>query len=75
MNITDSPAPNLGQQLDDISKDMDAAYKARNQHPFDSEGYHVADAAIEACYVRLRAWNAEAARRNGARLHPVGGAA
>lgn len=53
----DQPEPNAGQQLDEIMKDMDAAYAAIREAgypPLDSPEHE----ALEAVYVRLRAWNA-----------------
>lgn len=53
--------PTLRDQLDEIMQDMDAAYAAVRaaKAGFDSPEYE----AVEAVYVRLRAWNARVAAR------------
>lgn len=54
-------AQTLGEQLDEIMRDMDAAYAAKRaaKAGFDSPESD----AIEAVYVRLRALNAQIAAR------------
>lgn len=53
--------PTLGEQLDQISKDLSAAYAAMRAAgaSWDSPESE----AVEAVYVRLRAWNSLAAAR------------
>lgn len=46
------------EQIDDITRRMDAAYAARRATKPGTVEYATADANLEAVYADLRAWNA-----------------
>lgn len=51
----------FGQQYDEITARLDAAYTERRKHPMFSPAWDVADIAVEAVYRELRELNAQVA--------------
>jgi len=58
MSDIDQPKT-VGEQFDDISARMDAAYAERRKHKYGTPAYLAADEQVEAVYSDLRRLNAE----------------
>lgn len=58
-----SEQPTYGEQFEQISERMDAAYGERRKHRSGSPEYAAADEQIEAVYADLRVLNAEVKAR------------